>query len=162
VFPYLVRQGTWWLAQVGRYGWARSLGGAVSGKALQPPSQQCEELILISVASFFSGIWQVSLWRGAPFTSSRPQSIPRQHVKELRTCLSKRERCLCGFVPTPHITAAPTRSCRVFSTFGIAMKPSLFLPAFAILSTAVAQFDSQQCGPQSGNQKCTGSKCCSQ
>jgi hypothetical protein len=41
------------------------------------------------------------------------------------------------------------------------MRASLLLPAL-VLSTAAAKFDPEQCGTGAGNQKCAGTKFCSQ
>ncbi|OAL45803.1 hypothetical protein IQ07DRAFT_683728 [Pyrenochaeta sp. DS3sAY3a] len=42
------------------------------------------------------------------------------------------------------------------------MRTSFLVSALAIISTVAAQFSSEQCGPSAGNQKCGGTKCCSQ
>jgi hypothetical protein len=42
------------------------------------------------------------------------------------------------------------------------MRGSILISLFAIISTAAAQFDPQQCGPAAGNQNCPGTTCCSQ
>ncbi|KAH7383774.1 hypothetical protein BKA66DRAFT_549232, partial [Pyrenochaeta sp. MPI-SDFR-AT-0127] len=42
------------------------------------------------------------------------------------------------------------------------MRTPFLITALAVFSTAVAQFDPQQCGPLAGNQRCPGTKCCSQ
>ncbi|KAF2848377.1 carbohydrate-binding module family 18 protein [Plenodomus tracheiphilus IPT5] len=42
------------------------------------------------------------------------------------------------------------------------MRTAILVTALAVFSTAVAQFDSKQCGPNAGNQVCSNSECCSQ